>query len=78
MINPVGLTLRQYADALRLTVGSSWGFGKLERESEWRDWLVGFVRASPFVQSDLPDPYQFADWRAWGMRAYPILERGSD
>jgi hypothetical protein len=35
---------------------------------------MGLLRASPFTQQIIPDPYQFSDWREWGMRVYPMLE----
>lgn len=73
-VNPIGLTLRQWADAAILTTSDAWAFGKLTDEDKWQDWAVGFVRASPFTQRVLPDPYQFNDWRDWAMRVYPMLE----
>lgn len=73
-VNPIGLTLRQWADAAILTASDAWAFGKLIDETKWQDWAVGFVRASPFTQRVLPDPYQFDDWREWAMRVYPMLE----
>lgn len=74
MINPRGMTLRDWADSVILSVGDAWSFGKLEDESRWQDWAVGFVRASNFTQRAVPDPYGFNDWREWAMRAYPMLE----
>ena len=74
MIDPRGLTLLQWADAVILSVGDAWSFDKLPSEDQWHDWAVGFVRASPFTQRNVPDPYEFSDWRDWAMRAYPFLE----
>jgi hypothetical protein len=74
MIDPHGMTLLQWADAVILSNGDAWSFGKLEDEADWQDWATGFVRAQPFVQRNPPNPYQFDDWREWAMRAYPMLE----
>ena len=74
MIDPRGMTLRDWADSVILSVGDAWSFGKLQSEDHWQDWAVGFVRASNFTQRVVPDPYQFEDWREWAMRAYPMLE----
>lgn len=74
MINPRNMTLTDWADSVILAVSDARSFGKLEDESRWQDWAIGFVRASPFSQQAIPDPYQFADWRDWAERAYPMLE----
>ena len=74
MIDPRGMTLFDWADSVILSVGDAWSFGRLDDENSWQDWATGFVRASPFSQRVVPDPYQFADWREWAMRAYPLLE----
>jgi hypothetical protein len=74
MIDPRNMTLLDWADSVILSVGDAWSFGRLVDESRWQDWAVGFVRATPFSQRSLPDPYQFTDWRDWAMRAYPMLE----
>ena len=75
MINPANMTLTDWADSVILSLKDAWAFGRLTDESLWRDWAVGFVRAPGFAQRVLPDPYQFADWRDWAMRVYPMLER---
>ena len=74
MANPVRLSLREWADSIVLISGDNWAFGRLERGDRWQEWAVGFVRAQPFAQRCLPDPYDFADWREWAMRAYPMIE----
>lgn len=74
MINPAGMTLRDWADSVILASNSAWSFGKLQDEERWQDWAVGFVRAAPFAPQIVPDPYQFTHWRDWAMRVYPMLE----
>lgn len=74
MIDPRGMSLRDWADSVILTVGDAWSFGTLTGEDDWQNWAVGFVRASDFTQRVVPDPYQFDDWREWAMRVYPMLE----
>ena len=73
MIDPRGMTLRNWSDAVLVSVNAGWSLGKLT-DDNWQDWAVGFVRAPTFAQRILPDPYQFSDWREWAMRAYPMLE----
>ena len=77
MISPIGMTLRDWADSIVSDFNNPWAFGVLEDETRWQEWAVGFVRAPDFAQRILPDPYAFADWREWAMRAYPMLEEVS-
>lgn len=65
-INPIGMTLRDYADAVVLTTPGV--VSRLEGD-DWRAWAADLNDTL-----DLPDPYQFADWREWAMRAYPAFE----
>lgn len=74
MIDPRGMTIQEYFDAVLLAVPDVWAFGALLDPDKWQDYAVGFVRAPLMAQRALPDPYQFSDWREWAMRAYPMLE----
>lgn len=74
MIDPRGMTWQDWAASVILAIGDAWSFGTPPEEDRWRDWAVGLVRASPFTQRTLPNPYQFSDWRDWAMRSYPMLE----
>jgi len=74
MIDPRHMTLKDWADSVILSVTDVWSFGKLENENEWQGWAKAFVTASGYSQRNVPDPYQFTDWREWAMRAYPMLE----
>jgi hypothetical protein len=77
VIDPRGMTLLDWADSVILVVNDAWAFGRLTDENDWQNWGIGFLRASPFSQRVVPDPHQFADWREWAMRVYPLLE-GTD
>lgn len=74
MINPIGMNVTEWADAVVLDNGGAFGFGKLLDENQWQEWAASFVRAQPFAQRGVPDPYQFDDWREWAMRSYTMLE----
>jgi len=76
MIDPRGLDLHQWADAVVLTVRETWPYGRLIG-SDWQSWAVGFLRSSAMSGNIPPDPYQFTDWREWAMRAAPMLEAAS-
>lgn len=77
MIDPRGLTLTQWADAVVLTLNDAWSFGRLSDEEHWQDWATGFLRALPISNRVAPDPHQFVDWREWAMRVYPMLEEAA-
>ena len=74
MIDPEGMNLLDWADSVILELGTPDGIGRLDSWQDWQEWAAGLVRASPFTQRSLPDPYAFTDWRDWAMLAYPMLE----
>lgn len=74
MINPYGMTVLEWADGIVLSSTSAWALGRLDDESDWQNWAVGLVRASPVSQRAPPDPFHFDDWREWAELAYPMLE----
>lgn len=73
MINPVNMSLQDWADSVILTINDAWSFGKLT-DKNWQDWAVAFVTANGYSQRNIPNPYGFTDWREWAMRVYPMLE----
>jgi hypothetical protein len=73
IIDPRGMSIQQWFDAVILDTGSDWAFGKL-LDDDWQEFATGFVRAPPFVQRTLPDPYRFDDWREWAMRTVTMME----
>lgn len=74
MIDPRGMTLRDWCDSVILAVGDAWSYTKLEDEERWQEWATGFVQAPTFAKQVIPNPYGFSDWREWAMRVYPLLE----
>lgn len=72
MINPVNMTLRDWADSVLLSIGDAWSVGRLDNDLEWQTWGIGLLRA--FSQRNLPNPYEFDDWRLWAEHVYPMLE----
>lgn len=74
MINPYGMTIIEWADAVVLATQDVWSLGRLDDESDWQNWAVGLVRAPEVARRAPPDPYQFNDWREWAERVYPMLE----
>ena len=77
MIDPKGLTWRDWASSVILAVNDAWSLGQPPDVTQWQNWAMGLVRASPFTQRTLPDPFGFDNWRDWAERVYPQLE-GTD
>ena len=73
MVDPRGLTLRDWADSMVLTSPVGQPIGRLNG-ADWQRWAANFVKAPGYSQRSVPDPYQFDDWREWAMRAYLSLE----
>lgn len=74
MIDPQGLSIQQWSDAVISDINTSWPLGVLQSEDAWQEWATGLVRAPELAQRVLPDPYGFSDWRAWAERAAPLME----
>ena len=74
MIDPRGLTIQEWADAVIADLNTSWPLAVLRAGDDWQEWATGLVRAPELAQRVLPDPYGFPDWRDWAERAAPLLE----
>lgn len=74
MIDPIGMTLREWADAVVLTSSGARSLGRLDDEAYWQDWATNLLQTPGFSQQSAPSPYGFDDWYEWAMRVYPMLE----
>jgi hypothetical protein len=74
MINPVNMSLSDWADSVTLSINDGWSLGRLDDETRWQDWALGLLKSGTFSAQTIPDPYQFSDWKDWAMRVYPMLE----
>ena len=74
MIDPRGMTLRDFSDSVILSLDSVWSLERLNDDALWREWAIQFQRIPDLTQRNIPDPYGFSDWREWAERAYPMLE----
>jgi hypothetical protein len=69
---PTGLTLRDWADQVVLDLDNYGAFGRLNRDSDWQNWAVQFLNNTTLGRN-LPNPYQFTDWRRWAERLAQML-----
>lgn len=42
-------------------------------EDRWRDWVSGMNGIGYFVESGIPDPRGFDDWRQWAQEMVGIM-----
>lgn len=64
MINPSGMGLQEYADAITGILGRYGATARLIGD-DWRSWAIAITQA-PLVSAVLPpDPRWFEDWREW-------------
>jgi hypothetical protein len=42
-------------------------------EDKWRDWASGIQGIGYFVNSGVPDPRMFNDWRTWAEQLVGIM-----
>lgn len=68
LISPNTMTVKQWTDAM---ADRLWIFGSIPRvdhDDDWKKWgavLLGLVSIHGI---NVPDPYQFSDWRRWAER----------
>lgn len=65
-IDPRGMTVFQWTDAMALLLNGTPPAEKLLREEDWQSWAENVVNG--VEGATLPDPYQFNDWREWAQR----------
>ena len=69
---PSGMALRDWADCVVLDLDNYGAFGRLTDEAHWQDWGVQFLNNTTLGRN-LPNPYQFTDWRQWAERMAQLL-----
>lgn len=68
LISPHGMSATEWIDAMSDRL---WVFGALprvDREEDWRTWGAALLNLPAIHGINLPDPYQFKDWRRWAER----------
>lgn len=64
---PTMMTLSDWADQTMLDLDYYGILGHLDDESKWQDWAMQFLNNTSLGRN-LPNPYQFDDWREWAER----------
>lgn len=69
---PTNMQLLDWADCVVLDLDNYGSFGRLGSEAQWQDWGVQFLNNTT-IGRNLPNPYQFTDWREWADRMAQLL-----
>lgn len=64
---PVGMTLPDWSSQVIIDLDPYGSFGRLSAPEEWQNWAVQFLNNTT-IGRNLPNPYQFTDWRDWAER----------
>lgn len=50
---------------------------KATTEAAWQDWGAALLLMRDLVVFNIPDPYQFTDWREWAIRLMQAVGAGA-
>ena len=64
---PSYMSLQDWADQICLDLDTTGAIARLLDENAWQDWAIQFLNLLALGR-DLPNPYNFADWREWAER----------
>lgn len=70
---PTGMGLQDWADQIALDLDPYGALGRLDNVERWQDWGMQFLN-NMTLQENIPNPYQFNDWREWAERFCQVLE----
>lgn len=73
LIGTRGMSVKQWTDAM---ADRLWIFGpipRVDRDDEWRAWGANLLNLPSIRGINLPDPYQFSDWRRWADRVVEVF-----
>lgn len=69
---PTGMALEDWAGQIIIDLDSFGAFGRLQDPARWQDWGVQFLNSTS-IGRNLPNPYQFTDWKEWAERLVGAL-----
>lgn len=69
---PSMMSLPDWANQIALDLDNYGAFGRLDDPEKWQDWAVQFLNNTSLGRN-LPNPYDFTDWREWAERLSQLL-----
>ena len=71
---PVIIGLRDWADQVVLDLDRYGPLARLDDEKDWQQWGIQFCVISGLSQKNVPNPFQFTDWRTWAERFVQMVD----
>ena len=76
MIDPRGLTFRDWADYMVPSLDIYGVVGRADDESDWRSWCNAVANLSEMQKRGVASPYQFETWQDWASAFVQQFDRG--
>lgn len=68
-INPIMMDVLEWTDKMAPELIKDGGYlGRLDDPTQWREWARSVMLINNDLEGEVPNPYQFDDWRDWAQR----------
>lgn len=67
-VDPWGMGVRDWTDAMTISVEQYGNLGRLNSDDAWREWGAQLLTLPGLSGSIVPDPYAFGTWQEWAER----------
>ncbi len=71
---PAIMGLRDWADCIVYDLSTYGALARLDDEDKWQEWALQFCVISGLSQKNVPNPFDFTDWREWGQRFVQMVD----
>ena len=71
---PAIMGLRDWADCIVMDLSTYGALSRLDDEDKWKEWALQFCVISGLSQKNVPDPFDYIDWREWAQRFVGVVD----
>lgn len=76
-VDPRGIpSFRDWADYMYPTLQQYGTIAQAMSDDEWQQWGAGLLALNGLAALNVPNPYQFDDWKTWAMRFIELVDSG--
>lgn len=68
------MTVIEWADQMAFFIGSVTPYERLDDPEKWQDWAAKYIGEPTELGQEMPNPYQFDDWREWAERLFYTID----